>query len=315
MEKRRVNIVFAALVVAFAAVVFSGCNEKPDTSSNNNIVKTAKSSKKTDGTVLLLMGTNNKFWNQIVTGAEMEAVKHNLRTVTVFRQTDESNATLVNSLNDLDSYVNLRGIVIAGGDESLEKVISTKNPSVPIVFVDQMPSETSAVRNMKHSSVVPDNIALGKALAGKIDGKVITLRYTIGATYDRVEGIKMVKGNDNVIDITASMAEDLFTNFRQRIQKGTQFDGVIITTGDVIEDRLIDLVPNKPVCCVDMNANVARFIRSGALLCSAIPDTYEMGAKAVNQVLSTDSTATVPVPVIWVDRTNVDSDEIKKFLR
>lgn len=311
MKKGR--IVFVALAVAFGMVAFTGCNEKSETPSNT--VKTTKSSKKTDGTVLLLMGTNNKFWNQIVTGAEMEAVEHNLRTVTVFRQTDESNSTLINSLNDLDSYGNLRGIVIAGGDESLEKVIATKNPSVPIVFVDQMPSETSAVRSTKYASVVPDNIALGKALAGKINGKVITMRYTVGATYDRVEGIKMVKGNDSVIDITASLAEDIYKGFRQRIQKGTQFDGVIITTGDLAEDRVMSLIAGKPVCCVDMNTDVARFIRNGSLVCSAIPDTYEMGAKAIEQVFSTDSTATVRVPVIWVDKTNVDSDEIKKFLR
>ncbi len=260
----RKSIILMATLV-FAILSLAGCSKGADDTDEK-------------GTVLLFLGSESEFWNRVAEGAAAGAEKNNLNVEVIYRETETEFQSLLDAIRNLDKYSNLKGIIMAENDMSIDAALAEKKPAVPIVAIEALPSAASPLKFS--SCVVADNYGMGKEIARRAGGKnVLVMSYDNGGSLDRAEGVFVyLDGNVARIESTGSVdAEEDLRNFLT----GKSYDTAIITTGNFVTDGIMALLSGKKVVTVDINANARKYLRSGAITFTADPDLYEMGYKAV----------------------------------
>lgn len=270
------------------------------------------------GTVLMLLGSKISYWEQIYYGGKEEGEKENYDVKIVYRDADTVNTTIINTLNNIGDIPNLKGIVMMPGDKSIEDLIVLLNISVPVVIVDQKLNENSPLQSSVRTTVVADNEGLGKDISSRIEEKkVLTLCYPIGGSYDRSLAIQEARGKDFVDMIVVSDARAAKDSIEKYVNKhkGEEY-AVAFATGSFINNETMKLLVGKKVYAVDMGDEIQKDIENGSIEFTAIPSTFEMGAKAVHHIIDKSICPAIQyISVVYANKENVHSNEVQRFLK
>lgn len=294
------SLLFASLGMAF----LTSCSQS-DVSKNN-------------GTILMLLGSKIPYWDQIYRGAKEVGDQENYKIMTVYRDADTVNTSVLKTLSGISDIPNLKGIIMMPSDKAIENMIVLTGTKVPIVVVDQKLHENSPLQTTVSSTVVADNDKVGREISEKIkEKKVVTLCYPIGGSYDRSMAIQKTLGKENVDVIIvkdASEAMDSLVLYTQR-HKNKEY-AVAFATGSFVNEKTMGLLKGKNVYTVDMNDPILNGIKDGSIQFSAIPNTFEMGAKALRSVISkTPSPSIQIVSVVYANAINISTQEVQEFTK
>lgn len=300
--KVRLSLIIASLGMAFL------------TSCNNDEVP--KSSQKNNGTILMLLGSKIPYWDQIYRGAKEVGDQENYKILTVYRDADTVNTTVLKTLSGISDIPNLKGIIMMPSDKAIENMIVLTGTKVPIVVVDQKLHENSPLQTTVRTTVVADNDKIGKEIGEQIkENKILTLCYAIGGSYDRSMAIQRSLGKNRVdvlIVNDANEAKNSIENYMSQHQ-GENF-AVAFATGSFVNKETMALLKGKSVYAVDMNEPIQEGIRNGDIIFTAIPNTFEMGAMAFRSVISkTPSFSVQIVSVVYANMSNINTGDIQAF--
>lgn len=299
--------VLTTLLIVLCMALLASCNED----------RTPKPPPK-KGTILMLLGSKISYWEQIYQGAAEEGLKENYDIKIVYRDADTVNTTIINTLNNIGSIPNLKGIIMMPGDKSIEDIIIILNINVPVVIVDQKLNENSALQTSVRTTVVADNEGLGKDISSRIsEKKILTLCYPIGGSYDRSLAIQQsrAKGDVDMIVVSdARAAKDSISAYVNK-HKGENY-AVAFATGSFINEETMPLLAGKKVYAVDMSEQIQSDIEKGDIEFAAIPSTFEMGAKAVHFIADSSICSSIQyIPIVYANKNNIKSEEVQRFLK
>ena len=302
--KNCVGLFLASLGMAF----LTSCNQED----------VPKEQQTSNGTVLMLLGSKIPYWDQIYTGAKEVADKENYKIMAVYRDADTVNTSVLKTLSGISDIPNLKGIIMMPSDKAIENMIVLTGTKVPIVVVDQKLHENSPLQTTVRTTVVADNEKIGQEISAKIEEKrIVTLCYAIGGSYDRSFAIQRARGKANVDVIIvrdAGEAKDSLVSYVER-HKNEKY-AVAFATGSFVNEETMSLLKGKNVYTVDINEPIVNGIADGSIQFSAIPNTFEMGAKALNSVISkTPNTSIEIVSVVYANSANLQTGEIQAFAK
>lgn len=277
-----------------------------------------KDTPKSNGTILMLLGSKIPYWDQIYRGAKEVGDQENYKIMTVYRDADTVNTTVLKTLSGISDIPNLKGIIMMPSDKAIENMIVLTGTKVPIVVVDQKLHENSPLQTTVRTTVVADNDKIGKEIGEQIkENKILTLCYAIGGSYDRSMAIQRSLGKNRVdvlIVNDANEAKNSIENYMSQHQ-GENF-AVAFATGSFVNEETMALLKGKSVYAVDMNDPIQEGIQNGDIIFTAIPNTFEMGAMAFNSVISkTPGTSLQIVSVVYANKININTNEIQAFTK
>ena len=277
-----------------------------------------KDTSKSNGTILMLLGSKIPYWEQIYRGAKEVGDQENYKIMTVYRDADTINTTVLKTLSGISDIPNLKGIIMMPSDKAIENMIVLTGTKVPIVVVDQKLHENSPLQTTVRTTVVADNDKIGKEIGEQIkENKILTLCYAIGGSYDRSMAIQRSLGKNRVdvlIVNDANEAKNSIENYMSQHQ-GENF-AVAFATGSFVNEETMALLKGKSVYAVDMNDPIQEGIQNGDIIFTAIPNTFEMGAMAFNSVISkTPGTSLQIVSVVYANKININTNEIQAFTK
>ncbi len=277
-----------------------------------------KDTSKSNGTILMLLGSKIPYWDQIYRGAKEVGDQENYKIMTVYRDADTVNTTVLKTLSGISDIPNLKGIIMMPSDKAIENMIVLTGTKVPIVVVDQKLHENSPLQTTVRTTVVADNDKIGKEIGEQIkENKILTLCYAIGGSYDRSMAIQRSLGKNRVdvlIVNDANEAKNSIENYMSQHQ-GENF-AVAFATGSFVNEETMALLKGKSVYAVDMNDPIQEGIQNGDIIFTAIPNTFEMGAMAFNSVISkTPGTSLQIVSVVYANKININTNEIQAFTK
>lgn len=299
---------FGLLSVSLGMAFLTSCNQED----------VPKETQTSNGTILMLLGSKISYWDQIYRGAKEVGDKENYKIMDVYRDADTVNTTVLKTLSGISDIPNLKGIIMMPSDKAIENMIVLTGTKVPIVVVDQKLHENSPLQTTVSSTVVADNDKVGREICDKIKEKrVVTLCYPIGGSYDRSMSIQNTLGKNNVDVIIVrdvSEARDSLVHYAKRHQNEEY--AVAFATGSFVNASTMELLKGKNVYTVDMNEAILNGIKDGSIQLTAIPNTFEMGAKALRSVISrTPSPAVQIVSVVYANSDNITTNEIQEFTK
>ena len=302
--KKSFGLLFASLGMAF----LTSCNQED----------VPKETQTSNGTILMLLGSKIPYWDQIYTGAKEVGDKENYKIMAVYRDADTVNTTVLKTLSGISDIPNLKGIIMMPSDKAIENMIVLTGTKVPIVVVDQKLHENSPLQTTVRTTVVADNEKIGQEISSKIEEKrIVTLCYAIGGSYDRSFAIQRARGKENVDVIIvrdAGEAKDSLVSYVAK-HKDEKY-AVAFSTGSFVNEETMGLLKGKNVYTVDINEPIVNGIADGSIQFSAIPNTFEMGAKALNSVISkTPNTSIEIVSVVYANSANLQTGEIQAFAK
>ena len=302
--KVRLSLIIASL--SMAILTSCGHDDAPKDTSKSN------------GTILRLLGSTIPYWDQIYRGAKEVGDQENYKIMTVYRDADTVNTTVLKTLSGISDIPNLKGIIMMPSDKAIENMIVLTGTKVPIVVVDQKLHENSPLQTTVRTTVVADNDKIGKEIGEQIkENKILTLCYAIGGSYDRSMAIQRSLGKNRVdvlIVNDANEAKNSIENYMSQHQ-GENF-AVAFATGSFVNEETMALLKGKSVYAVDMNDPIQEGIQNGDIIFTAIPNTFEMGAMAFNSVISkTPGTSLQIVSVVYANKININTNEIQAFTK
>lgn len=302
--KVRLSLIIASL--SMAILTSCGHDDAPKDTSKSN------------GTILMLLGSKIPYWKQIYRGAKEVGDQENYKIMTVYRDADTVNTTVLKTLSGISDIPNLKGIIMMPSDKAIENMIVLTGTKVPIVVVDQKLHENSPLQTTVRTTVVADNDKIGKEIGEQIkENKILTLCYAIGGSYDRSMAIQRSLGKNRVdvlIVNDANEAKNSIENYMSQHQ-GENF-AVAFATGSFVNEETMALLKGKSVYAVDMNDPIQEGIQNGDIIFTAIPNTFEMGAMAFNSVISkTPGTSLQIVSVVYANKININTNEIQAFTK
>lgn len=302
--KVRLSLIIASL--SMAILTSCGHDDAPKDTSKSN------------GTILMLLGSKIPYWEQIYRGAKEVGDQENYKIMTVYRDADTVNTTVLKTLSGISDIPNLKGIIMMPSDKAIENMIVLTGTKVPIVVVDQKLHENSPLQTTVRTTVVADNDKIGKEIGEQIkENKILTLCYAIGGSYDRSMAIQRSLGKNRVdvlIVNDANEAKNSIENYMSQHQ-GENF-AVAFATGSFVNEETMALLKGKSVYAVDMNDPIQEGIQNGDIIFTAIPNTFEMGAMAFNSVISkTPGTSLQIVSVVYANKININTNEIQAFTK
>jgi len=301
----RLSLLFASFGMAF----LTSCG-------NNDVPK--ESSEKSNGTILMLLGSKIPYWDQIYRGAKEVGDQENYKIMTVYRDADTVNTTVLKTLSGISDIPNLKGIIMMPSDKAIENMIVLTGTKVPIVVVDQQLHENSPLQTTVRTTVVADNDKIGKEIGEQIkENKVLTLCYAIGGSYDRSMAIQRSLGKNRVDVLIVNDANEAKDSIEKYVsQHQDENFAVAFATGSFVNEESMALLKGKSVYAVDMNEPIQDGIRNGDIIFTAIPNTFEMGAMALNSVISkTPGVSLQIVSVVYDNSNNINTDEIQAFTK
>lgn len=270
------------------------------------------------GTILMLLGSKISYWDQIYYGGKEEGEKENYDVRIVYRDADTVNTSIINTLNNIGDIPDLKGIVMMPGDKSVEDLIVLLNIKVPVVIVDQKLNENSTLQSSVRTTVVADNEGLGRDISKRIqEKKILTLCYPIGGSYDRSLALQEARGKEFVDMIVVSDARAAKDSIAAYVNEhnGEEY-AVAFATGSFINNETMKLLAGKKVYAVDMSDEIQKDIENGSIEFTAIPSTFEMGAKAVHFILDKSICPAIQyISVVYANKDNVHSKEVQRFLK
>ena len=78
----------------------------------------------------------------------------------------------------------------------------------------------------------------------------------------------------------------------------------------------MSLLKGKNVYTVDINEPIVKGIKDSSIQFTAIPNTFEMGAKALNSVISKTPNPSVQiVSVVYANSVNLNTEEVQAFTK
>jgi len=297
------------LVASFGMAFLTSCG-------NNDVPK--ESSEKSNGTILMLLGSKIPYWDQIYRGAKEVGDQENYKIMTVYRDADTVNTTVLKTLSGISDIPNLKGIIMMPSDKAIENMIVLTGTKVPIVVVDQQLHENSPLQTTVRTTVVADNDKIGKEIGEQIkENKVLTLCYAIGGSYDRSMAIQRSLGKNRVDVLIVNDANEAKDSIEKYVsQHQDENFAVAFATGSFVNEESMALLKGKSVYAVDMNEPIQDGIRNGDIIFTAIPNTFEMGAMALNSVISkTPGVSLQIVSVVYANSNNINTDEIQAFTK
>ena len=264
----------------------------------------------------MLLGSKIPYWDQIYRGAKEVGDQETYKILTVYRDADTVNTTVLKTLSGISDIPNLKGIIMMPSDKAIENMIVLTGTKVPIVVVDQKLHENSPLQTTVRTTVVADNDKIGKEIGEQIkENKILTLCYAIGGSYDRSMAIQRSLGKNRVdvlIVNDANEAKNSIENYMSQHQ-GENF-AVAFATGSFVNKETMALLKGKSVYAVDMNEPIQEGIRNGDIIFTAIPNTFEMGAMAFRSVISkTPSFSVQIVSVVYANMSNINTGDIQAF--
>ena len=301
----RLSLLFASFGMAF----LTSCG-------NNDVPK--ESSEKSNGTILMLLGSKIPYWDQIYRGAKEVGDQENYKIMTVYRDADTVNTTVLKTLSGISDIPNLKGIIMMPSDKAIENMIVLTGTKVPIVVVDQQLHENSPLQTTVRTTVVADNDKIGKEIGEQIkENKVLTLCYAIGGSYDRSMAIQRSLGKNRVDVLIVNDANEAKDSIEKYVsQHQDENFAVAFATGSFVNEESMALLKGKSVYAVDMNEPIQDGIRNGDIIFTAIPNTFEMGAMALNSVISkTPGVSLQIVSVVYANSNNINTDEIQALTK
>ena len=301
----RLSLLFASFGMAF----LTSCG-------NNDVPK--ESSEKSNGTILMLLGSKIPYWDQIYRGAKEVGDQENYKIMTVYRDADTVNTTVLKTLSGISDIPNLKGIIMMPSDKAIENMIVLTGTKVPIVVVDQQLHENSPLQTTVRTTVVADNDKIGKEIGEQIkENKVLTLCYAIGGSYDRSMAIQRSLGKNRVDVLIVNDANEAKDSIEKYVsQHQDENFAVAFATGSFVNEKSMALLKGKSVYAVDMNEPIQDGIRNGDIIFTAIPNTFEMGAMALNSVISkTPGVSLQIVSVVYANSNNINTDAIQAFTK
>ena len=297
------------LVASFGMAFLTSCG-------NNDVPKDG--SEKSNGTILMLLGSKIPYWDQIYRGAKESGDQENYKIMTVYRDADTVNTTVLKTLSGISDIPNLKGIIMMPSDKAIENMIVLTGTKVPIVVVDQQLHENSPLQTTVRTTVVADNDKIGKEIGEQIkENKVLTLCYAIGGSYDRSMAIQRSLGKNRVDVLIVNDANEAKDSIEKYVsQHQDENFAVAFATGSFVNEESMALLKGKSVYAVDMNESIQDGIRNGDIIFTAIPNTFEMGAMALNSVISkTPGVSLQIVSVVYANSNNINTDEIQAFTK
>ncbi len=297
------------LVASFGMAFLTSCG-------NNDVPK--EGSEKSNGTILMLLGSKIPYWDQIYRGAKEIGDQENYKIMTVYRDADTVNTTVLKTLSGISDIPNLKGIIMMPSDKAIENMIVLTGTKVPIVVVDQQLHENSPLQTTVRTTVVADNDKIGKEIGEQIkENKVLTLCYAIGGSYDRSMAIQRSLGKNRVDVLIVNDANEAKDSIEKYVsQHQDENFAVAFATGSFVNEESMALLKGKSVYAVDMNEPIQDGIRNGDIIFTAIPNTFEMGAMALNSVISkTPGVSLQIVSVVYANSNNINTDEIQAFTK
>lgn len=297
------------LVASFGMAFLTSCG-------NNDVPK--ESSEKSNGTILMLLGSKIPYWDQIYRGAKEIGDQENYKIMTVYRDADTVNTTVLKTLSGISDIPNLKGIIMMPSDKAIENMIVLTGTKVPIVVVDQQLHENSPLQTTVRTTVVADNDKIGKEIGEQIkENKVLTLCYAIGGSYDRSMAIQRSLGKNRVDVLIVNDANEAKDSIEKYVsQHQDENFAVAFATGSFVNEESMALLKGKSVYAVDMNEPIQDGIRNGDIIFTAIPNTFEMGAMALNSVISkTPGVSLQIVSVVYANSNNINTDAIQAFTK
>ena len=297
------------LVASFGMAFLTSCG-------NNDVPK--EGSEKSNGTILMLLGSKIPYWDQIYRGAKEIGDQENYKIMTVYRDADTVNTTVLKTLSGISDIPNLKGIIMMPSDKAIENMIVLTGTKVPIVVVDQQLHENSPLQTTVRTTVVADNDKIGKEIGEQIkENKVLTLCYAIGGSYDRSMAIQRSLGKNRVDVLIVNDANEAKDSIEKYVsQHQDENFAVAFATGSFVNEESMALLKGKSVYAVDMNESIQDGIRNGDIIFTAIPNTFEMGAMALNSVISkTPGVSLQIVSVVYANSNNINTDEIQAFTK
>ena len=283
---------------------------------NNDVPK--EGSEKSNGTILMLLGSKIPYWDQIYRGAKEIGDQENYKIMTVYRDADTVNTTVLKTLSGISDIPNLKGIIMMPSDKAIENMIVLTGTKVPIVVVDQQLHENSPLQTTVRTTVVADNDKIGKEIGEQIkENKVLTLCYAIGGSYDRSMAIQRSLGKNRVDVLIVNDANEAKDSIEKYVsQHQDENFAVAFATGSFVNEESMALLKGKSVYAVDMNEPIQDGIRNGDIIFTAIPNTFEMGAMALNSVISkTPGVSLQIVSVVYANSNNINTDAIQAFTK
>ena len=297
------------LVASFGMAFLTSCG-------NNDVPK--ESSEKSNGTILMLLGSKIPYWDQIYRGAKEIGDQENYKIMTVYRDADTVNTTVLKTLSGISDIPNLKGIIMMPSDKAIENMIVLTGTKVPIVVVDQQLHENSPLQTTVRTTVVADNDKIGKEIGEQIkENKVLTLCYAIGGSYDRSMAIQRSLGKNRVDVLIVNDANEAKDSIEKYVsQHQDENFAVAFATGSFVNEESMALLKGKSVYAVAMNEPIQDGIRNGDIIFTAIPNTFEMGAMALNSVISkTPGVSLQIVSVVYANSNNINTDAIQAFTK
>lgn len=297
------------LVASFGMAFLTSCG-------NNDVPK--EGSEKSNGTILMLLGSKIPYWDQIYRGAKEIGDQENYKIMTVYRDADTVNTTVLKTLSGISDIPNLKGIIMMPSDKAIENMIVLTGTKVPIVVVDQQLHENSPLQTTVRTTVVADNDKIGKEIGEQIkENKVLTLCYAIGGSYDRSMAIQRSLGKNRVDVLIVNDANEAKDSIEKYVsQHQDENFAVAFATGSFVNEESMALLKGKSVYAVDMNEPIQDGIRNGDIIFTAIPNTFEMGAMALNSVISkTPGVSLQIVSVVYANSNNINTDAIQAFTK
>lgn len=267
-------------------------------------------------TVIALLGSQIPYWNQIRMGIEHEALGKNLQIVTIFHEADTTKNAILNVLHNLGQYENLRGIILGAGDSVIDKTVAMLGPKQKIIAVDQKPADFSPISPLVSSSIIVDNIKIAKDISSKIKEKqLVCISYTMGGSVDRSNAFVSASGK-KVYSILANDAKEAANQLQDFINSHEIEEfAVFFATGSFINEQTIGMLKNRNVYTMDMNLEIEKFIREDLIRLAIVPNTYDMGAKAVKTLFNPGALPNQYVSILYANKENIESDSIRLFLK
>lgn len=302
--KNCVGLFLASLGMAF----LTSCNQED----------VPKEQQTSNGTVLMLLGSKIAYWDQIYTGAKEVADKENYKIMAVYRDADTVNTSVLKTLSGISDIPNLKGIIMMPSDKAIENMIVLTGTKVPIVVVDQKLHENSPLQTTVRTTVVADNEKIGQEISAKIkEKKIVTLCYAIGGSYDRSFAIQRARDKANVDVIIVRDAGEAKDSLESYVAKHKNEEyAAAFSTGSFVNEETMSLLKGKNVYTVDINEPIVNGIADSSIQFTAIPNTFEMGAKALNSVISKTPNPSVQiVSVVYANSVNLNTEEVQAFTK
>lgn len=322
-------------IAGVLAILLAGCSSAPTAEGDTSKSSEPGAAKKR--IAFIPKGATHEFWKTMQAGAEKGAAEKGVELIWKAPMKEDDRA---DQIKVVESFTNEKvdGIVLAPLDENAltAPVSEATTAGIPVLIVDSGIKGASPI-----SFIATDNYAAGKtsaerlaaALGGK--GKVVVLRYLEGSasTMAREKGFldgAKEKGLEVISDeqyggATRESAQTASENLISRFKSGdgVTFQGIFTpnestTFGMMRAMESGGLFGKVKLVGFDSSKELLDAVRAGNIEGLLLQDPFKMGylgvTKMVEHLAGTKLEAKIDSGAVFVDKTNIDSEEVKALL-